>query len=119
MEQRGWGDRDRIRADRRLDRGRRDQRVSVGRNQPHVDLQQRRLEALTIGDFGRFSHHARHHRAWFPRTIKPELTEPAPASGGFSVLPPSRVQPTELYKCRSCPKPPGERSVVLTKKRRR
>jgi hypothetical protein len=49
MEERGWGDRNRIRPHRRLDRCCRDQRISVGRNQPDFDLQQRRLEALAIG----------------------------------------------------------------------
>src|SRR5438309_9994484 len=58
MEERGRGDRDRIRPDRCTDRGCRDCRNAAGWNQPHLDLQQRRLEALTIGDFGRL-HHAR------------------------------------------------------------
>jgi len=34
----GWGDRDRIRADRRLDRGCCDRCVPTGRNQPYDDL---------------------------------------------------------------------------------
>jgi hypothetical protein len=53
MEQLSWRNRNRIRPDRCLDRGCRDRRDAAGRNQPHLDLQQRRLEALAVGDFGR------------------------------------------------------------------
>src|SRR6266700_233303 len=82
MDQRGWGDRDRIWADRRLDRGCRDQRVPVGRNQPYFDLQQRRVEALTIGDFRRF-------RATLgPPTASPGVAAEEPAAtGGLECLP--------------------------------